>query len=115
MTLLAVSKHFDACARGRRMQQALHPRVTYACLADRHFSDDVVMTQPYEQLSHAALSWLLENQQRCDVLQVTMLPLPLPSFRVARTSTSFQMNAPPGCSLGESCERTRADLSEVRM
>jgi hypothetical protein len=52
------------------MQQGAHPKVTYACLEERHFSDNVVITQPYEHLGHAALRWLQENQESCDVLQV---------------------------------------------
>lgn len=74
VTLLGVSKMLDKCAKGRKMQGALHPRVTYACLEERHFDPFVVTTQPYEQLSHAALAWLKENQHECQVLQV---PRPL--------------------------------------
>lgn len=70
VTLLGVSKMLDKCAKGRKMQGALHPRVTYACLEERHFEPFVVTTQPYEQLSHAALAWLKENQHECQVLQV---------------------------------------------
>lgn len=74
VTLLGVSKMLDKCAKGRKMQGALHPRVTYACLEERHFEPFVVTTQPYEQLSHATLAWLKENQHECQVLQVLALP-----------------------------------------
>jgi len=76
VTLLGVSKMLDKCAKGRKMQGALHPRVTYACLEERHFDPFVVTTQPYEQLSHATLAWLKENQHECQVLQVPPPPPP---------------------------------------
>ena len=58
VTLLGVSKMLDKCAKGRKMQGALHPRVTYACLEERHFEPFVVTTQPYEQAQprHACLA-----------------------------------------------------------
>ena len=71
VTLLGVSKMIDKCVRGRRQQSKLNPRADYACFDDRHFTPFVVTTQPYEPLSHATLEWLKENQDKCDVLQVT--------------------------------------------
>ncbi len=69
----------DKCVRGRRQQSKLNPRADYACFEDRHFTPFVVTTQPYEPLSHATLEWLKENQDKCDVLQVTW------SFRPSTT------------------------------
>lgn len=71
VTLLGVSKMIDKCVRGRRQQSKLNPRADYACFEDYHFQPFVVTTQPYEPLSHATLEWLKENQDQCDVLQVS--------------------------------------------
>ena len=72
VTLLGLSKAVEKCHKGRRMQSKLHPRINYACLEPHHFQPFVVITQPYEQLSHAALKWLRENEDICDVVQVCM-------------------------------------------
>ena len=73
MTLLGVSKDLEACGRMAGAQRLLNPGVTYACLAQEHFEPFTVATQPFEQLSHAVLSWLVQHQASCDIVQVTSL------------------------------------------
>ncbi len=71
VTLLGVSKDLEACGRMATAQRLLNPAVTYACLDHSHFEPFTVATQPFEQLSHAVLQWLVRNQNDCDVVQVS--------------------------------------------
>lgn len=77
VTLLGVSKDLEACGRMANAQMQLNPEVQYACLKHEHFEPFTVATQPFEQLSHAVLQWLVQNQNDCDVVQVTTF---LPPF-----------------------------------
>ena len=80
VTLLGVSKDLEACGRMANAQRLLNPAVTYACLDHSHFEPFTVATQPFEQLSHAVLQWLVQKQNDCDVVQVSStgsLPLHL--------------------------------------
>ena len=83
VTLLGVSKDLEACGRMANAQRLLNSAVTYACLDHSHFEPFTVATQPFEQLSHAVLQWLVQNQKDCDVVQVSStgghLPTPVRS------------------------------------
>lgn len=70
VTLLGVSKDLEACGRMAAAQRLLNPAVSYACLQHEHFEPFTVATQPFEQLSHAVLHWLVQHQNDCDVVQV---------------------------------------------
>ena len=71
VTLLGVSKDLEACGRMAAAQRLLNPRVQYACLQHAHFQPFTVATQPFEQLSHAVLQWLVQHQDDCDVVQAS--------------------------------------------
>ena len=67
------SKDLEACGRMATTQHQLNPAVQYACLQQDHFLPATVNTQPFEQLSHAVLNWLLGHQHDCDVVQASHL------------------------------------------
>ena len=73
VTLLGVSKDLEACGRMANAQRLLNPSVDYTCLKQEHFEPFTVATQPFEQLSHAVLKWLVQHQQSCDIVQVRKL------------------------------------------
>ncbi|CAL5218412.1 g88 [Coccomyxa viridis] len=70
VTLLGVSKDLEACGRMANAQRLLNPSVDYTCLKQEHFEPFTVATQPFEQLSHAVLKWLVQHQESCDIVQV---------------------------------------------
>ena len=74
VTLLGVSKDLEACGRMAAAQRLLNPQVQYACLQHEHFEPFTVATQPFEQLSHAVLQWLVQHQEDCDVVQASGHP-----------------------------------------
>ena len=74
VTLLGVSKDLEACGRMAAAQRLLNAQVQYACLQHEHFEPFTVATQPFEQLSHAVLQWLVQHQEDCDVVQASMHP-----------------------------------------
>ena len=73
VTLLGVSKDLEACGRMANAQRLLNPSVDYTCLKQEHFEPFTVATQPFEQLSHAVLTWLVQHQASCDIVQVREL------------------------------------------
>lgn len=73
VTLLGVSKDLEACGRMANAQRLLNPSVDYTCLKQEHFEPFTVATQPFEQLSHAVLKWLVQHQESCDIVQVRLL------------------------------------------
>ena len=40
----------------------------FQCLEARHFEPNIVATYPYEDLSHAVVSWVLEHQGSCELI-----------------------------------------------
>lgn len=75
VTMLGVSKDLEACGRMATGQHQLNPAVQYTCLQQAHFLPPTVNTQPFEQLSHAVVNWLLEHQHDCDIVQARQLML----------------------------------------
>ena len=66
VTFLGVSNKFSVCQEARAVYSK--SGIDFDCLEPHHFVPEVVETFPYEQLSHAVLSWLLDNSDRCDII-----------------------------------------------
>ena len=66
VTFLGVTKKFTVCQEAKSVNSKAG--ITFDCLEPHHFVPEVVETYPYEQLSHAVLSWSDENLQACDVI-----------------------------------------------
>lgn len=66
VTFLGASNQYEVCQEAKPVNS--QAGIQFDCLEPRHFQPEVIETYPYEQLSHAALAWLVENADRCDVV-----------------------------------------------
>ena len=66
VTFLGVSKKFTVCQEAKSVNSKAG--ISFDCLEPHHFVPEVVETYPFEQLSHAVLSWVTENTESCDVI-----------------------------------------------
>ena len=66
VTFLGVTKKFTVCQEAKTVNSKAG--IVFDCLEPHHFVPEVVETYPYEQLSHAVLSWVHENAEACDVV-----------------------------------------------
>lgn len=64
VTFVPATKRLHTCREAGRQQgqDKLSGRASFECLARTSFEPPVVQTYPYEQLSHAALSWVIAHQ-----------------------------------------------------
>ena len=62
VTFVPLTRRMHSCQEAAKLHTG--SRVAFACLSKADFEPLVVPTAPYEQLSHAALSWVTAHQVR---------------------------------------------------
>ena len=91
MTFVPVTRRLHTCQDAAK----LHPgtKINFACLTKPDFEPAVVPTYAYEQLSHAALSWVTSHQASARICTDVIPPTSASgSKKVFFDPISFSMN-----------------------
>lgn len=58
----------ERCRQARNSTTVAETNGTFTCLEERHFLPKIIETHPYASLAQAALNWLQEHQNECDLV-----------------------------------------------